>query len=331
MAVVTTLKGEIIYANEHADIYFTGEHYLEGQSIINFISLRDQNNICHILKVPQTPQPHIAYNTYLSGLSEPLAARIYKHTELGFCLFMFESVQISEEVLVAQEEQKWAERLQIMLFGISHELKTPLAVARGYTEVLAGGASPQVANKVMDALERISGILNDMSEPVRALNTDQNRIDLGRSLELYCKTIPYIDPMKTYAGTFTADIQYGTGKTVRLSKPRFYQVITNLFENAIRATDHLDTSAHINVSTRSCEKKHHVSCLVLEFEDNGVGMSEETQQRIFTPYFTTREKDTGSGLGGYFIYQFVMDAGGSIDLDSELGEGTTYAIHLPYE
>ena len=71
--------------------------------------------------------------------------------------------------------------------------------------------------------------------------------------------------------------------------------------------------------------------MVVSFEDNGVGMSEQTLRKVFAPYFTTRERDTGSGLGSYFVFQFVREAGGSIDAESEVGVGTTMHLHLPYE
>ena len=324
------MNGKIQHFNKTARIFFKGGlEKIVGMDFAAFLVPEDRGTFKHILEVETTLQPFAAHGIQLQGLADPTMLRIYKHPKEGYCLVLLESLQVNEEVLVAREERKWAERLQIMLFGISHELKTPLAIARGYTEVLQQGEQGAVADKVMDTLGRVSEILNNMTEPIRELNEQHDRIDLGHSIEHYCRTMFYIEPGKRYIGHFEADIEYGVGKVVRLSKSRFYQTLTNLFDNAIRATDHLATDARMEIRTRACEKTHHHHCVVMEFEDNGCGMDEEATQNVFAPYFTTRERDTGTGLGGYFIYQFVMDAGGSIEVDSEPGQGTTFTLHLP--
>jgi len=188
----------------------------------------------------------------------------------------------------------------------------------------------EMTKQVRDALDRISLILNDMTEPVRELSDRQERIDLGHSIEMFCKTMPYIEPTKRYIGSFEADIEYSSGRYVSMSKPRFYQTLTNLFENAIRATDGKGEDASISIATKKCNKPHHGRCVVMEFRDNGCGMPEEVARKVFTPYFTTRGKDAGTGLGGYFVYHFVMEAGGSVEVRSKEGEGSTFIIHLPH-
>jgi len=276
-------------------------------------------------------QPFTSHRVRLVDIADPVTLQLFRDDNNEFCLLIMESLQVTEEVLVAREERKWAERLQIMLFGISHELKTPLAIARGYAELIPTNTDPDAPLKTMDALDSISGILNNMTEPIRELKDDQDIVDLGRGLEMYCKTMPYTEPTKRYIGDFEADFEAASGKTIQMLKPRLYQILTNLFENSIRATDHLDTEAKVEIRTFLCEKHHHHSCIVVEFSDNGCGMDKETADKVFTPYFTTRAPDTGSGLGGYFIYQFVMDAGGTIEIDSEEGKGTTFRAHFPYQ
>jgi signal transduction histidine kinase len=330
--VLTDLDGNIVHFNKTAQVFFQKPvSEVAGTPITEYLHEDDRDTLQHALSLDKVLQPYVVHGLKLEGLDDPVLLRYFRHKARGFCLIFLESLQITEEVLVAREEHKWVERLQLMLFGIYHELKTPLAVARGYAEVLQNQEEDgDTSDRVMEALDQIASILNNMTEPIRELSEDQSLIDLGQSIEMYMRTMSYTEPTKRYIGHFEAEIEAGTDKKIRMSKPRFYQTLTNLFENAIRATDEKGTDASIRITTRMCEKPHHPNCVVMEFEDNGVGMKEETAQRVFTPYFTTRGPDTGTGLGGYFIYQFVMDAGGSIDVYTEPGEGTMFALHLPY-
>lgn len=326
--IITDEHGKILHYNAMGKVFLrTYEGPVEGVNLVNFIDPDDRDTFTKILLMRHSRQPYVLHGLNLKGILDPVVLRLYQY-DSNF-MVIFESFQITEEVFVATQERKWAERLQIMLFGISHELKTPLAVARGYTEVLENADTHPATKNVRDALDRISLILNDMTEPVRQINERNDSLDLGHSIEMYCRTMPYIEPTKRYIGAFEADIEYGDGKNINMAKPRFYQILNNLFENAIRATDHLDTDAHIHIGTHRCTKPHHNSCVVMTFTDNGCGMTDEQCQKVFTPYYTTRGPKTGTGLGGYFVYQFVMDAGGSISAESKEGEGTTFTMHLP--
>ena len=64
-------------------------------------------------------------------------------------------------------------------------------------------------------------------------------------------------------------------------------------------------------------------------EDTGIGMSDQVRSRIFEPYFTTKPVEKGTGLGLAVAYKVVEDHGGSIDVKSQPGKGTTFTVYLP--
>lgn len=100
------------------------------------------------------------------------------------------------------------------------------------------------------------------------------------------------------------------------------QVFMNLIMNATQAVD--PTSGKISVRTFSEDQR-----VVIQIEDNGCGISEENQAKLFTPFFTTKPVGEGTGLGLSISYGIVRDHNGRIDVTSIEGRGSTFSIRLP--
>jgi PAS domain S-box-containing protein len=100
------------------------------------------------------------------------------------------------------------------------------------------------------------------------------------------------------------------------------QVVMNL---AINARDAMDGHGRLTIATA-----HHADDLVqLSVSDTGSGMDAETQAQIFEPFFTTKPEGKGTGLGLSTVFGIVHQSGGRIAVESEVGHGTTFTIHLP--
>jgi len=106
---------------------------------------------------------------------------------------------------------------------------------------------------------------------------------------------------------------------IRADKDQMKRVFLNLTTNAIQA---MEKGGTLTVSTRKNEGFFEVS-----FKDTGVGISEESMKKIFTPFFTTRAKGMGMGLS--ICKKFIEMHGGSIHVESEVGKGTTFTVKLP--
>ena len=99
------------------------------------------------------------------------------------------------------------------------------------------------------------------------------------------------------------------------------QVMMNLLTNAIDACSEGGT---VTVRTRAEEPG-----VRIEVADNGCGIEPEHRDRIFDPFFTTKPVGQGTGLGLSISYGIIQDHGGTIEVDSTLGQGTCFTIHLP--
>jgi two-component system NtrC family sensor kinase len=84
----------------------------------------------------------------------------------------------------------------------------------------------------------------------------------------------------------------------------------------------------LSIETKHSSKNGHIS---VSFKDTGVGIPEENLSKLFEPFFTTKKKGKGVGLGLSVAYGIIEEHGGSIQVDSEVGKGTTFEVTLPLE
>lgn len=118
--------------------------------------------------------------------------------------------------------------------------------------------------------------------------------------------------------------QFGEVANVRCIPGQMSQVFVNILSNAIDAIDGENGSIEIHV--KPCKKNKFVR---IDIKDNGIGVSAENKQKMFDPFFTTKNVGEGTGLGLYIAYGIIEQHGGKIEVESELGKGTTFSILLP--
>ncbi|MGD9687602.1 MAG: ATP-binding protein [Desulfobacter sp.] len=131
------------------------------------------------------------------------------------------------------------------------------------------------------------------------------------------------------------DIQEDCG-WVMADSVQLHQIVINLITNAYHAVDQSDGKINVQlkelcVTTNDLSPKLNSDgkYVMLRISDNGCGIEESIKNKIFDPYFTTKDKHKGTGLGLALVYGIVQDHGGDILVDSKLGEGTVFSIYLP--
>jgi signal transduction histidine kinase len=113
---------------------------------------------------------------------------------------------------------------------------------------------------------------------------------------------------------------------VSVDRNQMKQVFLNLFHNALQA---MPTGGQLTVRT-AMRQRGGRKWVLASIKDTGAGIAPEHRERIFEPFFTTRSGQGGTGLGLSVTYGIVSDHGGEIEVDSEVGKGTSFTVWLPY-
>jgi CheY-like chemotaxis protein len=124
----------------------------------------------------------------------------------------------------------------------------------------------------------------------------------------------------------TLNLQLNSTARVPLSSARMSQVILNILSNSARAFNDNDLSKnHIALTAREAG-----DCIHIDIKDNGAGIAREDLERIWTPFYTKNRRKGGTGLGLAISRRILTEVGGSIDIESEIGVGTTVHIQIPF-
>lgn len=207
--------------------------------------------------------------------------------------------------------------------GVAHELNEPLGAVLGFTQLAAG--SPEVPANVAGDLGKIEEAALHARSIVRQLMLFARR-DLPKTQATELDTVvqaalSLVRARCKESNVVVRELMDADGVCVDADPPRLQQVVVNLLVNAVQA---MPDGGILTVSTRSDNGN-----AVLEVKDTGVGMEEHTRERIFVPFYTTKEVNVGTGLGLAVVHGIVTAHGGSIRVASKPGNGTTFEVLIP--
>lgn len=234
-----------------------------------------------------------------------------------------------------EDDLRRSDRLGILgtlAAGLAHEIKNPLGGIKGSAQLLQEelkdekrlteftGIIIREAERVNRLIEELLDFANPKSVSLKPMNIHKTLDDIlllmsetikSKGIKVYKEVDPSLPLIKG-------------------DKERLYQVFLNIIKNSVEAFDKV---GWLMVSTRMAmeyqmvggeEKKGNI---VVEVSDNAKGMGQDTLERLFTPFFSTKEKGTGLGLA--ISHRIIKEHRGNIKVRSKTGEGTTVSVTLP--
>jgi signal transduction histidine kinase len=260
----------------------------------------------------------------IAQLNKTLEARVEERTH---------ELRDTQAQLVQSEKMR---SLGQLVAGVAHELNNPIGFVHANLQLLdeyvkrllqpdldperrrkAQEAITKLLSRSREGTERVKRIVQDLRTFSRTDQAELEQVSLNDEIE---RTLALMEP-RLKGIELVRD--FGELPPVRCYAGPLNQVFLNLLMNA---SDALDGRGRIRIRTRA-----EPPGVVLRFEDDGPGMPPEVVSRIFEPFFTTKAVGKGTGLGLSLSHGIVARHGGTMEVDSQPGQGARFTIRLPLE
>jgi PAS domain S-box-containing protein len=277
-----------------------------------------------------------------SGREKTVEASVFAiHGEAGQVLCLVAIVRDVSERHRLQEQLQQAVKMEAvgrLAGGVAHDFNNLLNVIIGYSELMLERRNNSAeflergAREIRKAADRAAGLTRQL------LAFSRQQVLEPRILDLHEVIAEMKDLLRRMLGE---DVELAVTSAEALGRVRadpgqIGQVIMNLAANSRDAMPH---GGHFVIETSNFEVGQTFSAqhadmppgpyVVLSVADTGSGMTPETCSHIFEPFYTTKEKGRGTGLGLATVYGIVKQSGGYIWVDSRLNQGTAFSIYLP--
>jgi len=216
--------------------------------------------------------------------------------------------------------------------GAGHEILNPLQIISGHTQLLMmkAGSDPKIS-KYLDMLQKQSDRIAKIVKGLTQFSNDfKGRLEKIQINELIEETTALITFDATYNSVVVIKTLDPSLPVITGDKAKLSQALLNHMTNAL---DVMPEGGTLNIATRTTTRDIRLAgpldCVEIVFQDSGPGMTDDVMDKIFDPFFTTSAGDKRPGLGLSISYGIVQDHGGTIEVSSDVGQGTKFALYLP--
>lgn len=304
------------YATRHKMIKSKGKYFDNNYSVV-----KDENgNFRGVVLASQDVTEKVELEKQLVKANEELEKKIKERTK--------EIKNAYEKLKIAQLQLMHSEKMAAIgqfVSGVAHEINNPLDGIQNCLRMVLSDLDnkEQAENYLPLALEglfRIEVLVRRLLDYAKPHTNEKVRVNIHDIIEDAIELTKFKLKKKgiTITKEFHKEPLFIFGETHYLG-----QVFVNLILNAY---DSISGDGSITISTSADNNKN----IKISIKDTGIGISEEDRIKVFNPFFTTKQKDNGTGLGLYLAYNVINEHAGNIDIKSEINKGTEIIITLPH-
>lgn len=304
------------------------------------VALKDGDRVLGFINVESSQKNAFSNNDLmamesLAGVLATVVSGATQYERLQETIRQLRAAQVESRVrLVAQQDAEnrliQAAKLAAvgeMAAGIAHELNNPLTTVTGFTELILDEMKDDAPHRadvemVLHEALRARGVVRRLLDFARQGERIRTRADINQIIDdVLALTTHFI-----HANGVQLEVEFQKEiPWVSLDSNQMKQVFLNLVHNALQAMP-TGGNLHVKTGTRLTDNRESV---FVSIQDSGLGIDPKDIDRIFEPFYTTKGNRGGTGLGLSVTYGIVTDHGGTIDVESRPGEGSTFTVWMP--
>ncbi len=335
--------GVILFANHYAaSLFGVPLPSLPGRMAHDFYNLSERQEILR-----QIREQGILRNREIQGKKADgtpfwaeLTVQPFHYNDNSCLLSVWYNITERRTLEKQLRQSQKMEAIGTLTSGIAHDFNNILTAIFGYTERSMGMLAP--GSRILHNLEQVFRSAIRAKELVRQLLSFCRQSDeqvsksfrISLIIEEAMKLLQQIIPPH-----ISVNVSLSAGQSVISGDPtQIHQVMMNLCANAADAIRQTGGRMDILLEEidsqrvgrlRIPELKSHLSYVRLSVTDNGIGMGKELVERIFDPFFSTKQPGKGTGMGLSVVHGIVKNHGGAISVESEPGKGTAFHVYFP--
>ncbi len=329
MMALCDIDGTVIIVNNAFHGVFETDEDLEGKSISRVICIdKESYDECAITKTLKYGSMHseiIKYNDMI--LSVKTFPVVSEGNDVTGVLWIGRDITKEKDLEERAIQSEKLVALGELVAGIAHEINNPLSAVVGFSEILKDSNNlnkedSQRIEKIYSAALRVSKIIRNLLEFSRKKPSEFRRQNLNEIVDKIIELTEY----ELHVDNVEVRKEFSEAPPIWCDVTQMQQVILNIINNAHHAITEKGEKGIISLKTYCDNEK-----VYLEISDTGVGIPEIVINRIYEPFFTTKDVGKGTGLGLSIVYSAVKAHGGDIQVSSIAGEGSTFIVSIPVD
>jgi PAS domain S-box-containing protein len=227
-----------------------------------------------------------------------------------------------------EELKKTNSELDRFVYSASHDLRSPLKSLLGLSNMMIDDISPDDRNQLeqmgmmQSSIIKLDNFIEDILDYSRNARKEvaMRAIDFKQTIDEIMKNLAHMD------GADSIELKFEINQKIEFisDRARVNMIFNNIISNAIKYKDNSKENAFIAINV-DCS----TDFATISIEDNGIGIDEKNQGRIFDMFYRATNLSTGSGLGLYIAKEAIEKINGTMKIESELTQGTKFSITIP--